>query len=124
MSEALTDRLCGIVMLEILPAVTEHEFSPASDAIGRFGKLVGEYFAPVQGGVFADERMRQLARRLEARSLRGVGQTSWGPTLFVLCPSATFAENLTSELASEPAARDCEFTIAAPLNCGATVECL
>ncbi len=123
MPEPLTDRLCRIVLLEMLPALKEHEFTAASEAIGRFGRLVGEYFAPVQGGIFADAQMRQLAGRLEARKIHGVGQTSWGPTLFILCPSAAFAENLTGELASELAAEDCELTVAAPRNHGAAIEC-
>jgi beta-RFAP synthase len=123
MPETLTDRLCRLALMEILPSAIERDFSQASESIGRFGRLVGEYFAPVQGGVFADERMRRLAERLEARQIRGVGQSSWGPTLFILCPGAAFAEDLARELASESAACDCEFTIAAPLNRGATIEC-
>jgi predicted sugar kinase len=59
---------------------------------------------------------------LNSRDLRGVGQTSWGPTLFILCPEAEFAKNLAADLSGEPAAANCEITIAAPLNHGATVE--
>ena len=127
MPVSLSDRLCRIALTEILPAVVEHDFSQTSDAIGRFGRLVGEYFAPAQGGVFADDRMHRLAQTLAARDIRGVGQTSWGPTLFILCPSAAFAQDLTADLMSDLAAKitgtDCEFTIAAPLNRGATIAC-
>lgn len=122
MREAVTDRLGRLALDEILPSTKERDFTKASAAIGQFGRLVGEYFAPVQGGVFADEQMRRLAERLETRKIHGVGQTSWGPTLFILCPSASFAEDLAAELATEPSGRDCEFTIAAPLNRGAAVD--
>ena len=115
-----TDRLCRIALMEILPAAIARDFSTVSESIGQFGRLVGEYFAPVQGGVFADERMRRIAEVLAARDIRGVGQSSWGPTLFILCPSSEFARSLLGELARGPEGADCEFQIAAPLNQGAT----
>ena len=122
MPQATTDRLCRIALMEILPAVIEQDFTQASESIGRFGRLVGEYFAPVQGGVFADERMRGVARVLESRGIHGFGQSSWGPSLFVLCPDSESASQLATDLAQGPAGAGCEFTIAAPLNQGAAVE--
>lgn len=118
----LTDRLCRIALMEILPAAIEHDFAQAGESIGQFGRLVGEYFAPVQGAVFADERMRRLAKVLESRGIRGFGQSSWGPTMFVLCPDAEFANHLAADLSNDPAGRECEFTIAAPLNQGAGIQ--
>lgn len=122
MSQAITDRLCRIALMEILPAAVEGDFAQAGESIGRFGRLVGEYFAPAQGGVFADQRMRRLAQVLEARDLHGFGQTSWGPTLFILCPDDEFARRLIVDLVGDPAGVECEFTIAGPRNQGAGVE--
>ncbi len=122
MPQAITDRLCQIALMEILPAVIEHDFTQAGESIGQFGRLVGEYFAPIQGGVFADERMRRLAGVLESRGIRGFGQSSWGPTLFVLCPDADYASQLARDLSHDSAGAECEFTIAAPCNRGARVE--
>lgn len=122
MPQPTTDRLCRIALAEILPAAVEHDFARASDSISELGRIVGEYFAPVQGGVFGDERMRRLAGVLAARRISGVGQTSWGPTLFVLCPDEEFARRLVADLLIEPAAAGCDFTIAAPLNRGAIVQ--
>jgi beta-RFAP synthase len=122
MPQTITDSLCRIALMEILPAAVEGDYAKAGASIGHFGRLVGEYFAPVQGGVFADERMRRLANVLEAREIHGFGQSSWGPTLFVLCPDLEFASQLILDLANDPAGADCEFTIAAPLNQGARVQ--
>lgn len=122
MPQATTDRLCRIAFMEILPACVERDFAQAAESIGQFGRLVGEYFAPVQGGVFADERMRLLAKVLEARDIRGFGQSSWGPTLFVLCPDSDYAVQLATDLANDPAGAECEFTIASPRNRGAGVQ--
>jgi beta-RFAP synthase len=122
MAEAVTDRLCRIALMEILPSVIEHDVVQAGESIGRFGRLVGEYFAPIQGGVLADERMRRLAGVLESRNIHGFGQSSWGPTLFVLCPDADSASQLARDLAQDPAGAECEFTIARPRNQGANAE--
>jgi beta-RFAP synthase len=122
MAENLTNRLCRIALTELLPAAADRDFPAAGNAIGEFGRLVGEYFAPIQGGVLADEQMRRLAEKLTARGLRGMGQTSWGPTLFILSPDAASAQGLADDLQREPDAANCEITIAAPLNRGATVE--
>jgi beta-RFAP synthase len=122
MPQAVTDRLCRIALMEIVPAAVEHDFGQTAESIGQFGRLVGEYFAPVQGAVFADERMRALARVLKSRGIHGFGQSSWGPTIFILCPDAEFAVNLASQLKGDAAGADCEFTIAAPLNTGAMVQ--
>jgi beta-RFAP synthase len=122
MSHELTANLCAVALTEILPAAIEHDFARASQSIGRFGRMVGEYFAPVQGGVIAHMQMRQLAESLQSRGIDGIGQSSWGPTLFVLCPNSAFAQDLAAELSTAPAAADCEITVAAPLNRGAIVK--
>ncbi|MBI3862901.1 MAG: beta-RFAP synthase [Planctomycetia bacterium] len=123
MPTATTDRLCRIALTGILPATVECDFDAACAAIGEFGRIVGEYFALVQGGVFADDRMRRIEPLLVHRRLTGYGQSSWGPTLFVLCPHVEFAGQLAADLAAAPEGRDCEFTIAAPLNRGAAIVC-
>lgn len=122
MPQATTDLLCRIALTEIMPAFLERDCHLAGDALGRFGRAAGEYFAPVQGGFLAHEQMRRVASLLDARGLHGFGQSSWGPTLFVLCPDGGFARRLADELAAEPLCADCDLTIAAPLNQGATVE--
>jgi beta-RFAP synthase len=122
MSEATTDRLCRITLTDLLPAASERDCRRASAAIDELGRLVGEYFAPVQGGVFADERMRRLVKSLKGRGVDGIGQTSWGPTLFILCSDSAAAQSLADDVHTEPDAADCEITIAAPLNHGAIVE--
>jgi beta-RFAP synthase len=122
MDPQLSDRLCRIALTEILPAVTEGDFEGSAGSIGQFGRLVGEYFAPVQGGVFADPRLASLAERLAKRGIRGTSQTSWGPTVFILCPDELSAAALSAELIHDHELADCEITTAAPLNRGASVE--
>jgi beta-RFAP synthase len=119
MPAAVTGRLCTIALREILPSVLAADFAAFSAAVFDFGWHVGEYFAPVQGGVLANLRMAHLMEWLRGAGVAGVGQTSWGPTLFAFCPTAARARELQLALAGECEWRDCTLRIAGPLNQGA-----
>jgi beta-RFAP synthase len=122
MSGATCDHLCRIVLAELLPAVLEADFKACGEALYEFGENVGEYFAPVQGGVYADAEMAELVAHLRQRGVRGVGQTSWGPTIFALCSNANEAAALVHDLAECGRWNDCRMCLAAPLNTGAAIE--
>lgn len=122
MPHETTGRLCQLLLLHLLPALTEADFDATGDALYEFGRTVGEYFAPVQGGTYANPRMRELVAHLRKQGVRGVGQTSWGPTLFVLCPDTDSAERLQGDLAAEDRWSDCYLPIAVPMNSGANVQ--
>jgi beta-RFAP synthase len=119
MPAAVTSRLCALALRELLPAVHAADFAAFSAAVFDFGSTVGEYFAPVQGGVFASPRMVRLAEWFRGEGVTGVGQTSWGPTLFAFCPTPARARELQLAVSSGSEWGDCAARIAAPLNQGA-----
>lgn len=119
MPAELTAELCRTVLMDWLPAVIDAEFERCSSAMFQFGHAVGEFFSPVQQGVFANRRMREWAELIRRRGVEGVAQTSWGPTLAVLCSCEQAALQLKRDFTSDSAWADCEFTVAAPLNQGA-----
>jgi beta-RFAP synthase len=121
MRPELTDRLCRIALLDLAGAVREADFRAATRALFEFGAEVGRYFTPVQGGTLSHPQMQTLAERLRRDGIEGVGQTSWGPTLFAMVSDATAAANLTSQLATLPEAAGCVVRTAIPRNTGATV---
>ena len=121
MPASTTNRLCEILVRSILPAIVEQGFDACGEALFEFGRTVGEYFAPAQGGVFANEQMARLAGHLRQQGARGVGQTSWGPTLFVLCDSARHAQQLNDELSADARWDGCHIRVAAPKNSAADV---
>jgi beta-ribofuranosylaminobenzene 5'-phosphate synthase len=121
MREETTGLLCQIALTELLPAVQGETFGGFCDALDAFGRLVGEYFRPVQGDVYANPRMVQLAAELRAAGIRGIAQTSWGPTLAICCENQAAAERLQADLAEGSAWSDCEVRIVRPLNEGARV---
>jgi beta-RFAP synthase len=119
--ETTTDRLCGIIVMDLLPALRERDFDGFALALREFNHIVGDHFSIVQRGVFSSVRMAELAAWLEHRKVVGVGQTSWGPTLFAVCESAPAAEKVVQDIASTNWS-DCLIEIARPLNRGASCE--
>ena len=122
MPQVLTAELCRIVLMEWLPSVIEADFARCGEAMFIYGKAVGEFFSPAQGGVFAHPRMAEWADKVQQCGIRGVAQTSWGPTLAALCSSDEAARQLHRDFAGDSAWNDCAFQIVSPLNRGATVD--
>jgi len=117
----VTSRLCYLVLMEILPALQESDFDAFSAAIYEYGASVGDYFAPIQGGRYADPQMRRLVDWLRERGVQGVGQSSWGPSIFAFCEGAAQASFLKSEILLQPDYQNCRMEIVHPLNNGARV---
>jgi beta-RFAP synthase len=121
-SQSVSDRLYRLLLKKLLPALLEADFAACGEAIFEFGRSVGECFAPVQGGTYASPAMRQLVKHLRHQGIRGVGQTSWGPTIFTLCPDQKLAEELVAELSTDSRWSECRFHVAAPMNTGAAIQ--
>jgi beta-RFAP synthase len=117
-----TNRLCRLVLLDILPAIAEGDLDRFGDSLYEYGAAVGDYFAEVQGGRYAHPRMRSLVDWLRAAGIRGVGQTSWGPTIFAVCRDAMQADELRREMAASGAWSDCRVMAAGPMNAGAAID--
>ncbi len=121
-SVSLTESLCRIVLMELLPAVASHDFPSTANALREFGQLNGSHFAPVQGGIFADPPMSELAKWLADQGHVGVGQSSWGPTLWVLCRDEAEAIHCREKIASYPSAGACTIHLTAAKNSGAITQ--
>ncbi|CAN5749319.1 beta-ribofuranosylaminobenzene 5'-phosphate synthase [soil metagenome] len=78
----LTDRLCRLVLLGILPAVAEQNLPAFGAALEELQHCVGLGFAPVQGGPYSGRYAGEIVNRLREHGLQGVGQSSWGPALY------------------------------------------
>lgn len=80
--EPLTDRLCRLVLLGLLPAVVERDLPQFGAALSEIQALVGNCFAPAQGGSIVRPELEPIVNYLKAEKLQGVGQSSWGPSLY------------------------------------------
>jgi beta-RFAP synthase len=116
-----TQKLLRIATEEILPAARNAEFDTFSDALYRYGHLAGTCFAPRQFGAFATRETQATVEALRAAGIQGVGQSSWGPTVFALVEDHNSEEAL--RLANSLVGGDSsQVLLAAPSNRGAIVE--
>ena len=118
---AATAGLCREVLLHLLPDAAEGRFERFSEGLYRYGHMAGLCFAANQGGPFASEQLAKLVEQIRSLEVHGVGQTSWGPTIFALLPDEPAAERFIERLDGHDADNGFNFTIAAPNNQGATV---
>jgi beta-ribofuranosylaminobenzene 5'-phosphate synthase len=87
-TQDVSDLLCRLVLLEILPAVIERDLVGFGAALGELQSRVGACFAPAQGGIYSTVEAPQIVSALRGLGFVGVGQSSWGPTLYAFssCP--------------------------------------
>ncbi|WP_244816588.1 beta-ribofuranosylaminobenzene 5'-phosphate synthase family protein [Caballeronia sp. Lep1P3] len=116
----LAAHLSHLVLMRILPAVAESDFDTFADAISDMQQTIGEYFAPVQGGVFASPAVARALEAVAAEQKAGIGQTSWGPVGFAFVRSAQHAERALAAAKRASRQAPLAFTIAAARNRGAT----
>ncbi len=82
LADSTIDRLCRLVLLDLLPAVVEHDLAGFGAALTEIQRRVGQGFAAAQGGTFARPDLADLVHFLQTQGLAGVGQSSWGPTIY------------------------------------------
>jgi beta-ribofuranosylaminobenzene 5'-phosphate synthase len=131
--------ICHQVLMRVLPGAASAEFAPFAAGICRMQQLLGQHFAPAQGGAFTSVAVGRLmqwiadasrdggAARAAAEVARApsaaIGQSSWGPTGFAILPSQAQAEALVeaARAAGQVDAR-LSLRIVSARNQGATVR--
>lgn len=119
--EATTRLLRRLAIEELVPAGQAADFARFSEAVFEYGYQAGLCFAPRQGGPFASRWIADCVARLRDWGIRGVGQSSWGPTVFALMPDEYAATDLVERLHREVEAATF-LTIAKPANAGAAIK--
>ncbi|HEX6828992.1 MAG TPA: beta-ribofuranosylaminobenzene 5'-phosphate synthase, partial [Burkholderiales bacterium] len=92
-------------------------------AIGELQRVVGDHFAPAQGGRYASPRVAEALALFQSAGAACIGQSSWGPTGFALADSRETAEALVRLARGRvPAAFGLDYVICAGRNRGAEVR--
>ncbi len=81
-SDMLRDTLLRITFLRILPAVIHRDFFEFVTGLEELERKIGEYYESAQGGLFSSEEGEGVAKILREAGFRGIGQSSWGPTIY------------------------------------------
>ena len=117
-----TARLRDELYNNLLPAAQAGDFTGFSRSLYTYGLTAGECFAARQGGPFASSTIEQLVTIARRLGVEGVGQSSWGPTLFALLPTHLAAEDFVAELPRHATAVEINTHIAAANQQGAQVH--
>ncbi len=89
--ERITEYLCRLTLMQVLPALVEADCRRFGAAITAIQERVGDHFAAVQGGRFCSPHVREILPWMQAHGAAGIGQSSWGPTGFALFANETQA---------------------------------
>lgn len=121
--EATTARLEQLAESAILPAAERCDIDAFGEALFEYGRLAGECFAIVQGGPYSSAEIAACVATLRELGARGVGQSSWGPTVFAIVDDQAHAEGLVSRLRAMPAWAEHSMGITSADNNGAQIHC-
>jgi beta-ribofuranosylaminobenzene 5'-phosphate synthase len=117
----VTRRLEAFAEEAILPAARAADIDAFGEAVYQYGRLSGECFASVQGGPYASADIAECVAAIRSCGVRGVGQSSWGPTVFAITADDSAANDLARTLRQDLRWRDYEIAITAPDNRGAVI---
>lgn len=114
--------LCRLTLMVALPALVEQKLDPFGGAIAELQRVIGDHFAPAQGARFMSAAVAEVLQWLESEGIRGVGQSSWGPTGFAVIGAEAEAERLRRDAARRwPAESGLSFVISRGRNRGGEV---
>lgn len=120
--------VCHQVLMRVLPGAADAEFEPFAAGLGRIQQVLGEHFAPAQGGrAFTSDAVERVVRGMaESPVVQGrvaIGQSSWGPTGFAIFASEAEARAaLDAVRADHLVGPALDIRIVAGRNRGATVH--
>lgn len=116
------EKLCRLVNMIILPSLIEKNFYDFSNGIGELQKIVGTHFSPIQGGVYSNPDIANIMSFVEKQGFNGVGQSSWGPTGFILTDSDTSAHKLVKDIRKNFFCKDLQIEIIQGRNNGSVFK--
>ena len=90
--------ICHLTLMQLLPALVEQDIDQFGDAITQIQSLIGDHFAPAQGGRYTSPLVAQLLAHAQQLGHKGIAQSSWGPTGCVFVEGEQQAIDLITEL--------------------------
>jgi len=121
LDDTYSAEVCRLVLMRVLPALVEDDLPRFGAAITRIQAIMGDYFAPVQGGRFTSPRLAAALSLLAEGGADGGGQSSWGPSGFAFARGPAMAEQLSELLRQSTQGEGLDITICRPRNYGATI---
>jgi len=85
----------------IFTAAQVADFDHFAASLTQFNRLSGSLFASHQGGCYNGPLVTHLVREVALAGAVAYGQSSWGPTVFVVCESEASALTIAARLGTE-----------------------
>lgn len=110
------------VVHRALPALEDRDFDGFTAEIGHLQSRMGSYFASLQGGAIVSSGVAKVLDWVATQGLKGIGQSSWGPTGFAFVRSESDAAALLETLQSLGDFAGLRFQIVRGRNQGAEIS--
>ena len=78
------DALRHLAETALVPAAVRGDLDAFGEAVHVFNRRAGGPFAAAQGGIYASTDIAGLIADVRNCGVKGVGQSSWGPTVFAI----------------------------------------
>ena len=91
-------QMTRLVRDEIAPAILNQDYERFAVGLRRFGQQSGAMFAAAQQGNYNGPVVTQLVETVINLGVPAVGQSSWGPCVFAICPDPAAAHRLVAQL--------------------------
>jgi beta-RFAP synthase len=98
MSIEQAGRISHLILMSLLPALKEKDIKTFGGALTQIQNIVGDCFASAQGGRFSSSPSSECTRYMLKHGASGVGQSSWGPTVYGLVEGEKEAGKLSVEV--------------------------
>lgn len=116
----VTDELTEEVRERMLPAAARGQLELFGESVYQYGRVAGMCFSDIQGGPYNGRRLTAIVDAVRSMGVSGVGQSSWGPTLFAILPDQTAADDFVARLANR-ISDEVDMSITRASNQGATI---
>lgn len=81
-TERDVEQVSHLVLLSLLPALADGDLTAFGAALTELQQTTGRWWASVQGAAFAPGITQELVSAMAQWGAVGVGQSSWGPTVY------------------------------------------
>jgi len=83
-SKKISEEICRLTQIKLLPSLVEKDIVEFGAALTEIDLRTGMFFEEIQGGVYRGKFAKNLMEFLLSSGAYGVGQSSWGPTIYGL----------------------------------------
>jgi len=92
------ERVSHLVLMGMLPSVIDGDIETFGAALSEIQEINGRWFSHAQGGMFSPGPSAEIIRLMRDSGAPGVGQSSWGPSVYAVVDGDDAAESLSARI--------------------------